>query len=344
MNLSSLLTRLRPRDRAAGALGRAHVAGAVERIVALGPHLRNARRCEARLRPAVTAALAYVDGMVGAIPPAREASAAAWSSDPYIHAFFTGPDSVAPVLSRSRDLRDFFDQNPGLPEAYAVLGMAMLEKNILGVALEGETLRRDVIQQTVSFSDHQVRICGRSEPALREEIVDRLVAQLGLQGMARYAAQQDQRGMLERERALLNTRLQLMERKGMGIGSLVGGGGESAGADELARLQTAMAENEDALQQLGLRSEALDRELGEVCAVLEAPAAHLSVQSRRCVLNKMNVVLPPGSQEAGDEVVFQVGQVPTVPPQTRAFTLVRFARADLRAQACLLDEAARLLG
>jgi hypothetical protein len=345
--LAQWLARLRPAKDAAGAAGepdRAQVAEAVERIVALSPHLRMARRYEARLEPAVVTALRYVAGIVAAIPPAREASAAAWSSDPCIHAFFTGADTVAPVLSRSRDLREFFEQNPGQQEAYAVLGMAMHEKHVLGAALEGETMRRDVVQETVSFSDHQVRMCGRTEPELREEIVRRLVAQLGLQGMARYAAEQSQRGLLENERALLRTRLQLLERKGLGVGALVGGDQESPGVDELARLQEAIAENEGAIERLGLRSEALDRELAAVCAVLADPAAHLFVQTRRCVLNKMNVVVPPGSRDAGDEVVFQVAQVPTVPPQERAFTLVRFARADLRSPSGLLDEAARLLG
>jgi hypothetical protein len=322
---------------------RQRVAEAVARIVALSPHLRMARRYEARLQPALVTALRYVDGIVGAIPPAREASAAAWSLDPCIHAFFSAGDAVAPVLSRSRDLRAFFDQHPGQQEAYAVLGMAMREKHVLGVALEGETMRRDVVRETLDFSDHQVRICGRTEPELRDEIVRRLVAQLGLQGMARYAAQQTQRGLLEHERALLHTRLRLLERKGLGVGSLVGGE-EAAGADELARLQEAIAENEGAIEGLGLRSEALDRELAEVCAVLADPAAHLFVQTRHCVLDKMNVVLPAGSRDAGDEVVFQVAQVPTVPPQMRAFTLVRFARADLRSASGLLDEAARLLG
>jgi hypothetical protein len=238
-----------------------------------------ARRYEARLEPAVVTALRYVAGIVAAIPPAREASAAAWSLDPYIHAFFAGADTVAPALSRSRDLRAYFEQNPGLQEAHAVLGMAMQEKRVLGAALEGETLRRDVIQETVSFSDHQVRICGRTEPELRAEIVRRLVVQLGLQGMARYAAQQTQRGLLESERALLRTRLQLLERKGVGVGALVGDQ-EAAGADELARLQEAIGENEGAIERLGLRSEALDRELAEVCAVLADPAAHVFVQTR----------------------------------------------------------------
>jgi hypothetical protein len=322
---------------------RQRVAEAVERIVALSPHLRMARRYEARLQPALVTALRYVDGIVGAIPPAREASAAAWSVDPCIHAFFSAGDAVAPVLSRSRDLRAFFEQHPGLQEAYVVLGMAMREKHALGAALEGETMRRDVVRETLDFSDHQVRICGCTEPELRDEIVRRLVAQLGLQGMARYAAQQTRRGLLEHERALLHTRLRLLERKGLGVGSLVGGE-EAAGADELARLQDAIAENEGAIEGLGLRSEALDRELAEVCAVLADPAGHLFVRSRRCVLDRMNVVQPPGSGNGGDEVVFQIAQVPTVPPQMRAFTLVRFARADLLSASGLLDEAARLLG
>jgi hypothetical protein len=322
---------------------RIRVAEAVERIVALSPHLRMARGCQARLEPAVVTALRYTAGIVDAIPPAREASAAAWAFDPGIHAFFAAADSVAPALSRSRDLRAFFDQNPGLQEAHAVLGMAMQEKRVLGAALEGETMRRDVVQETVGFSDHQVRICGRSEPELRNEIVRRLVVQLGLQGIARYAAQQTRRGLLESERALLRTRLQLLERKGVGVGALVGEQ-DAAGGDELARLQDAIGENEDAIQRLGLRSEALDRELAEVCAVLADPAAHLFVETRRYVLNRMNVVLPPGSQEAGDDVVVQVAQLPTVPPQTRAFTLVRIARAGLRSPDGLLDDAARLLG
>jgi hypothetical protein len=126
------------------------------------------------------------------------------------------------------------------------------------------------------------------------------------------------------------------------MGGLVGGD-EAAGADELARLQEAMADNEAAMQRLGLRSEALDRELAEVCAVLADPAAHLFVRTKRCILNKMNVVQPPGEPDRGDELVFQVAQVPTVPPQARAFTLVRIARADLCTATGLLDEAARLL-
>ena len=346
MNIAHWLTRLRPARNARDGTGepdRVRVADAVARIVALSPHLRMARRYEARLQPAVVTALRYVAGVAAAIPPAREASAAAWSLDPYIHAFFTGPDDVAPALSRSADLRAWFGQHPAEQEAYAVLGMAMTQKRVLGTALEGGTMRRDVVQETISFGDHQVRMCGSSEAELRDEIVRRLVAQLGLQGMARYAAQQTERGLLERERALLHTRLRLLEREGAGVGGLIGDGA-ATDAGELARLQEDMADNEEAIRRLGLRSDALDRELAEVCAVLADPAAHLFVHTRCCMLSRMNVVQAPGHPDGGDELVFQVAQIPTVPPQARAFALVRFARADLRSPDGLLDDAARLLG
>jgi hypothetical protein len=220
---------------------------------------------------------------------------------------------------------------------------------VLGAALEGETMRRDVVQETLSFSDHQVRMCGRTEAALREEVVRRMVEQLGLEGLARAAADRNRRGALEQERALLKTRLQLLERQGVGVRAMVGGEGDdgergAADPEELERLHQQVADNEAGLAGLGIRSETLDRELDQLCAVLSEPSAHLYVESRRFRLNKMNVVLAEHSTEACDEVSFQVARIPTTPPQLRAFTLVRFARAGLLPATSLLDEAARLLG
>jgi hypothetical protein len=324
---------------------RLRVADSTARIVALSPHLRMARRYEARLEPAVAAAIKYLDEIAASASLPREASAPAWAVDPYIHAFFAAPGDIAPALSRSNDLRAFFEQYPDAQEAYGVLGMAMTEKHILGVALEGETMRRDVVQETLSFSDHQVRICGRTENELREEIVRRLVDQLGMEGLARAGADRGRRGMLEQEKALLKTRLQLLERQGVGVRAVLGGeGGAVPGADELARLHQQVAANESELAGLGIRSDALDRELDQLCAVLSEPSAHLYVESRRFRLNKMNVVLAENSTEAGDDITFQVARIPTSPPMLRAFTLVRFARAELLPATSLLDEAARLLG
>jgi hypothetical protein len=338
-----LLARLLGRDEPGDAPDHLLAGEIMDRLLCLNPQLRLVRRHQDRLEPAIAVAIRHMNGIVAGAPPAREASAAVWSDDPYIHAFFAAPDDVARALSRSADLRAFFAQHPDVDEAYAVLGMAMTEKHTLGVALEGETMRRDVPQTTVSFSDHQVRMCGRTDQELRREIVRRMVDQLGLDGLARIAAGKSRRDILEQERALLRTRLQMLERQGVGMRSVLGHEA-GPGAVELAELQGQIADNEHRLASLGIRSEALEQELEQLCAILSEPGQHIYVENKRFRLDRMNVVLPDHSTQAGAALAIQIARVPTTPPQLRAFALVRFARGALLPAASLLDEASRLLG
>jgi hypothetical protein len=330
-------------QEAAGAAQDALLAADItERLLDLNPQLRLVKGHAQRLGPAIGTALGYVNGIIAAVPPPREASAAAWAHDPYIHAFFTAPEDIARSLSRSADLRAFFDQHPDAQQAFAVLGMALTEKHILGVALEGETMRRDVVQLTVSFSDHQVRVCGRTDQELRRDLVRRLVDQLGLDALSRIAAGKSRRELLEEEKALLKVRVTMLERQGVGLRAVMGHEA-GPGADELAQLRERLAENARNLGALGIRSEALERELGQLCAVLQAPAAYIFTETRQYRLDRMNVALDPGSSAAGPELAVQLARIPTTPPQLRAFALVRFARADLLPAVSMFDEAARLL-
>src|SRR4051812_20566451 len=194
----------------------------VERIVRLGPQLRLARDCEARMAPAVRRSLDFLRELVADLPASREASAAAWATDPYLHAFFATPDDVGPVFSHSEALRAYFDAHPGSHEAVAVLGMNIDERRILGVAQSGATTRTDVAQTTVSFSDHQVRLCAESEAALRQQIMLRVIDQLALEALGKIADDSKRRDTLEHERALLKTRLTMLERQGTGARSLFG--------------------------------------------------------------------------------------------------------------------------
>jgi hypothetical protein len=337
-----ILSRLLHADRPDQAGDAQRVDDTVERVMKLHPHLRLARRCKARLAPAVATSLKYMGELVASLPPAREASAAAWARDPYIHAFFVAPDDVPRVISRSADLRARFERSGDLPEAFAVLGMEMTERHTLGVGLEGGALRRDVPQTTVSFSDHQVRLCGRSDADLRTEIVDRLLDQLALEGLARIADDESRRDMLERERGLLGTRLQLLERQGAGIRAMIGSDAAPESA-ELARLQEQLGENERNLAGLGLRENALDRELDHVRGVFAEPAQHLYVTTKRLRLDRMNVVVEGGSDQEGEQFEFHIARIPTTPPRMRAFSVIRFARADLLPAKSMLDEAGRLL-
>ncbi len=338
MGILSWLSRTNPADLE----DKQRIDEAVERVMRLNPQLKLARRYHAKLAPAVGTALRYVVGLVDSVPAARDANAAAWSADPYIHAYFVAPEDVAAVISRSRDLRAYFESNADAPEAFAVLGMEMTERHILGVGLEGDTLRRDVPQTTVSFSDHQVRMCGRTDADLRNEIVQRLLDQLALEGLARIAADKSRREMLQRERALLKTRLQLLERQGNGIRAVLGSEAQ-AGPDEMARLEAQIEENDHDLSSLVLKEDALDRALDHLCEVYAQPAPHFYLSTRRLRLDRMNVVLEDGNAQAGADLEIHLARIPTTPPRTRAFSLLRFARSDLLPAKSMYDEANRLL-
>ena len=314
----------------------------VERIVGLCPSLRLASNYASRLLPNVQHTIAYLDRLVDEIPPAREASAAAWANDPYIHALFATPDEVCRPFNRSHAMNTFFSDHPVADEAFAVLGMAIDERHIFGVGQHGETTHTDIAQTTINFSDHQVRVCGETEPVLRREIVLRIVDQLVLEGLGKIEAETERQGELERERALLKTRLMILERQGAGVRSLLGSDASSSYA-EVARLQAQIEENDQALAQLGLKTEALERHFGVICDVLAAPDAHFYVLKSTYRLDRMNVVVEEGNTRPAHEIEFRLARLPASPNAIRVFSTVRFRRADFAPPESNLAHANRLI-
>lgn len=310
----------------------------IERVVQMtNPRLKHSRRCRALLAPAVEIALAYTGELVNAMPAPREASSAGWASDPYMQAFFATADDLVQIFSRVPAVRAQFEQNPGLSDCYATLGMRMTERKVLAKAMEGDQVRGEVTQTTVSFGDHLVRVCGATESGLRTEIERRLLDQLALEGLSNVVADQSNRTELEQERAVLKARLQMLERRGTGLRGLSGGPVDQA---ELLRLQSQLEENTAKLGGTGSGTQALERELEQIGAVLAEPAKHMFVESKRLRINNLNVVV----EEGGTEFEFLLGKVPGfTPPELRAFTLVRFPRAELLPQDRLMQDAARLL-
>jgi hypothetical protein len=280
--------------------------------------------------------------LVGTFPDAHAANAAAWNTDPYIRAFFVSPDDIALTFSRSHALREFFEQAPGQDSAYAVLGMKMSERRTLGVARDGDATRSDVPQTTVSFGDHHVRICGADEAGLREEIVRRMIDQLAIEGLARITADNTRRDDLEQERALLATRLRLLERQGTGMRSVVGSS-QATDPGELARVRAQMEENNEELLRIGPRSEALNRQLDSMCEVFSDAAKLLHVTAEQRRLNRMNIVSGEDSVDDSHTLELRVARVPGDPPEERTFVLLRVTRADVPQERNLLDEAHRLL-
>jgi hypothetical protein len=315
----------------------------LERIIQLtNPRLRFARRYRARLLPAVQLAKQYARSLTAGIPPVRDASAEAWRSDGCMRAFFASGDELVRSFSRSPELRAWFDINSHAGSAYAILSMALVERQILGTAIENGIMRRDVPQTTMSFTDHRVRICGRSEAELHQDIERRIIEQLALTGIALASQDQSRREILERENALLRSRRRLLASQGAGLASL---SGAAAQEGALARLRQELAVNEENLRSIAAGPEALDYQLEKLQEVLSHPGEHLFVSSRRVRLDRMNVVVSAESPLQGEALDLQIARIPVPdgPPEYRTFALVRFARESLLSSRVLYTDAARML-
>ena len=338
-----LLDWLRGNSSPPGGPDAALVAEAVERVVqTANPRLRFADRYAQRLGPAVASAMGYAAELLASVPAAREATAAGWAADPCMRAFFATPDDIVRAFSRSTDLRAFFDVHPLADEAYAVIGMLMEERRISGMALEGSVIRRDVEQTTVSFGDYRVRILGVTEADLRTEIERRIVDQLVMDGVSRAAAEESQREAAEQERALLKTRLRLLEQQGQGMRAALSGE-STPDESELEEVRARLEANTRSLEGMATGAERLNEELERICEALADARQRLYVTTTRVRLDRMNVMQTDDNLESGEEIVFQSARIPADPPETRVFVLARFPRVDMLPATQLYAEAARHL-
>lgn len=134
------------------------------------PRIRLIPGYEERLRAPIVAAFGYIGSMVDLLPAALRCSRSTYVSDARTNAFFANPEQMCEVFSSSREVRELFNAMPMAAECWGLLCMRMNESRRLGVALDGDQIRRDVLQTHISFSDHQVMSPGHSEDDAREAL------------------------------------------------------------------------------------------------------------------------------------------------------------------------------
>jgi len=155
----------------------------------------------------VARALAHARKLAAEIPGPIVIDREHYASDPIVHAVFGSPEAVQAALCASKSMREFVAAHPHGTQVYALMGMRRWVRETLGMALEGDRLRRDVPQTLVYFSDHTIAQPAGSEAESREhlawEMFDSLVGHVRQHILDRKLA----RAELERARDMLKARL-----------------------------------------------------------------------------------------------------------------------------------------
>lgn len=298
------------------------------------PRLRALPGYRKQLRAPVCKAIDHVIALVDAFPPPVPALSSNYSAQPLLSALFVSPEQMREALGNDPALSEFRDSHPGDEPVTALLLADCKEKNTLGVAMEGDMLRRDVAQVTVSFGQHRLLEPNHSEAEARRLLKRRAFDHLISLALGRIGDAKCERVELKQQRDLLRSKLGILQRGGW---SFAGDSGEAA---DNAGLQAELAAIEQQLAALKVDDRNLTGQLDILRDVLEQAERNLWREPVELHLDRMNIKCEAGHPDARairfDELHNALGN-------RAAMLLVSVAPGELPQRASFAARSSRLL-
>ncbi|MCK4703959.1 MAG: hypothetical protein KAT90_00640, partial [Gammaproteobacteria bacterium] len=200
------------------------LAEAIDRVIeGTDTKLRLVPGYRKKLQREVAASLEYIASLVDQISGPMDISRKTFISDPEVRAYFSTPDALQNIFSCGTELKTFFEQseNASLDVCCALLCADKEEKKIMGSVLEGEFIRRDVMQTAISFFDYKVL-----SPAIDDKEVRSGIKKCIFDGLVTYALQHIASIKIERrdlvhQRRILHAQLRSRQKSGNGLSSLL---------------------------------------------------------------------------------------------------------------------------
>lgn len=339
--LQSIFTPAHPKP---GKFDEALIHSAIERVVdGTDPRLRAVRNYPRKLRDAVERAIEFVVTFVDTFPPAIELSRRSFTTDPRVRALFASPEQLREIISFSQGMLSYLQQNPGPlpPTLYAVLVTERVEKNILGMDLQGDLMRRDVAQTVINFRDPRVSLPTDNAAESRRDAMNRVFDYLVEIALQRLVSTRTRKQQLEQQqRQLLQKKAQLYKASTLALEPLMElrvPEAPDAGAIE-KQLQAIEAE----LARIRISSATIENHLAKVAATLREPEKHLHLERVVLTLNHMNVKMASNALHNTNTLEFD--EI-LLRQDARRFTMafVRFPSSELLPQPDFFDQARRML-
>lgn len=125
-----------------------------------------------KLRPTTRALYQHITQLADEFPVPIRLDAAAFSQEPTINALFVSQEDIVQLFQSDQNIRQFLNtQSPLYPKTFfGLLGSLRSEKTKLGMGMVGDIVVRDLVQETVSFSDHEIIAPCPTEEAVLSEL------------------------------------------------------------------------------------------------------------------------------------------------------------------------------
>ena len=318
------------------------VDGMIESIVeTVEPRVRQVAGYNRKLQACTRATIAHLRELGrGPLEPVTLARAA-WSGDPRLNAFFATADDVPACLGASRELRAFLDgpAGAGAGDAYALLGMRKTERSVLAPSLEGNTLRHDVAQVSVSFSGHRIVAPARTEAEARREIGIRMIRRLAQVALARIIALDEKAAALTQRKAYLGARLRLARLARDGVTGAFEDPGDTAA--KISALERELKDTVDDYIETKGSIATIENHLEQIAAVFSQPEEHITLTHTPLRVSRLGIKVDAASPEAANELT--LAELAIGDKFHGVIALARCPRAELPPPEDLVAKAARYL-
>jgi hypothetical protein len=183
------------------------------------PRLRILSGYRKHLREPIVHAIDQVIALVDRMPTPVPAGRREHGAEPRLAAMFASAGDMLNILSRDAALADFRSgpEGSGTEHVTALLLAERQERNILGMDLVGDKVRRDVPQVAVSFAGHRLLDPSAGEEEMRRRLKRRAFDHLLSLALARISERRVERDDLARQRDLLRRKLTALEHGGWGF-------------------------------------------------------------------------------------------------------------------------------
>ncbi|MCP3871485.1 MAG: hypothetical protein GY703_25945 [Gammaproteobacteria bacterium] len=282
--ISSLFTT----DKQRSGLDEELINAAIERVVdGTDKRLRGFSNYRRRLRDAVEVAVSHSLGIVDAFGEPVEISTQAYRNDARLRACFASANRLREVMGDIRSIQNCLEEQSGLlPERlYGLLSMQWGEKQVFGMDIHNDKVRRDVMQVTVNFFNHDFIGPTANEEDTRWELKKRAFDFLVEQALANIVREQGKRGKLENQCQLQKQKLAKMQEGSWGLAGL---SGESTGGfQDPSILEAEIASIEEQLLELPTRPASVEDNFDHIKATLGSPAECLFARELELLLDDM---------------------------------------------------------
>jgi len=301
----------------------------VERVVdAVDGRIRLISGYRKKLQDVIRTSIEYSDSLIDQFPGAIEVSSRTFVSDPYVNAFFSNTRDVQTIFSRSSEIREFMEDYAydEITQCCALLCMHKTEKTVLGIELAGDTLRKDVKQTAVNFTDHRIYSPAPNEMQTRQGLKGCLFEGLVTNALERVIQLKLSNQRLQHERQILQSRLRHTQY-------LLGRQSDRAVNEaecrrEIEETRLKLEKTEQELRKIHLATPQVSLE--QVIEVFSTPEKFVRLHQSTLRLNKMGIKIGESTRQPCNTL--NLTEVSIGEELSRVVTLARFPRDEFLSQ------------